>query len=242
MPTPTQTSVIPKDGPFELHISAWTDPVIDTVGHDPRSAYVERFWLGVLGPSAVLLFRRLAVRFDQEPDGFRLDLASTAAALGLAANDRRNRNEPPILRSIERSCLFGMARRTDEQSYLVRTRFPPLTRRQLERLPEAVQREHRQWSARDARRPAHTEMRRRARRLALSLIELGETYDGAERQLHRWRFHPAVAHDAVKWAHAEHLGQDHEIETSDARPLRSATPVITRLAAPTPAPTGGDAA
>ncbi len=25
-------------------IEAWPDPVIDELGHDPRSAYVERFW------------------------------------------------------------------------------------------------------------------------------------------------------------------------------------------------------
>ena len=28
----------------------WLDPVIDELGHDPRSAYVETFWLPVLGP------------------------------------------------------------------------------------------------------------------------------------------------------------------------------------------------
>ena len=34
-----------------LQIRPWPDPVIDTVGHDPRSHYVEEFWLGILGPS-----------------------------------------------------------------------------------------------------------------------------------------------------------------------------------------------
>jgi hypothetical protein len=32
-------------------VEPWPDPVIDELGHDPRSAYVERFWLPVLGPS-----------------------------------------------------------------------------------------------------------------------------------------------------------------------------------------------
>ena len=31
----------------------WPDPVIDEVGHDPRSAYVETFWLAVLGPPTI---------------------------------------------------------------------------------------------------------------------------------------------------------------------------------------------
>lgn len=249
--------------PQRVAIEAWLDPVIDTVGHDPRSAYVERFWLGVLGPSTVLLFRRMASRFDAEPAGFGLDLPETAAALGLTGKDRRDRSVSPVVKALQRSCTFGVARRSDDETYLVRRRFPPLTRRQLERLPNGLQREHRQWIERDARRPVQAEMRLRARRLALSLVELGEEYDDAERQLHRWKFHPAVAHDAVKWAHAEHLARSHGVPASDlagvARPedtsvspdpvaitstppgpLRGGVPVITRLAVPSPS--GGDAA
>ena len=43
-------------------IRPWPDPVIDRLGHDPRSPYVEQFWLGVLGPSTTWLMRRLAGR------------------------------------------------------------------------------------------------------------------------------------------------------------------------------------
>jgi hypothetical protein len=32
----------------------WIDPVVDRRGHDPRSTYVEQFWLGTLGPSGVV--------------------------------------------------------------------------------------------------------------------------------------------------------------------------------------------
>ena len=39
----------------ELTVRPWPDSVIDQVGHDPRSSYVERFWLGVLGPSTLRL-------------------------------------------------------------------------------------------------------------------------------------------------------------------------------------------
>ena len=38
-----------------LSVRAWTDVVIDEVGHDVRSAYVERFWLSILGPSTITL-------------------------------------------------------------------------------------------------------------------------------------------------------------------------------------------
>ena len=33
-----------------LMIRPWPDDVIDTLGFDPRSAYVETYWLGILGP------------------------------------------------------------------------------------------------------------------------------------------------------------------------------------------------
>jgi hypothetical protein len=43
-------------------------------------------------------------------------------------------------------------------------------------------------------------MKERARSLALSMLELGEDTEAIERQLHHWRFHPAVAHEAMRWA------------------------------------------
>jgi hypothetical protein len=41
--------------PASLHVTPWHDPVVDRRGHDPRSAYVEEFWLGVLGPPSTTL-------------------------------------------------------------------------------------------------------------------------------------------------------------------------------------------
>jgi hypothetical protein len=35
-----------------ITVRAWLDPVVDDDGFDPRSRYVEVFWLGVLGPTA----------------------------------------------------------------------------------------------------------------------------------------------------------------------------------------------
>lgn len=197
-----------------ITIEPWPDPVIDTVGHDPRSAYVERFWLGVLGPTTVLLFRRLAVLLDGTPEGFSLDLSETAATLGLSGREHRHADQSPIIRSLVRSCTFGVARAESPNAFVVRRRFPPLTRRQLERLPAVLRGEHRQWTERDARRPVAAESRRRARHLARSLVELGESYDAVERQLHHWKFHPAVAHDAVKWAYAERLVASDPTEVS----------------------------
>ena len=53
----------------QLRIEAWDDPIIDRLGHDPRSTYVETYWLGILGPSACWLLRRMA-----EPEAQRRSL------------------------------------------------------------------------------------------------------------------------------------------------------------------------
>jgi len=98
-----------------LPIRPWPDGVIDALGEDPRSAYVERFWLGILGPQT----------------------------------------------------------------------------------------------------PAHEQQRRRSRRLALSLLELGEDVEATEQQLARWRFHPSVCREAAAWAAERH---QRSFDQTDADP------------------------
>jgi hypothetical protein len=86
----------------------------------------------------------------------------------------------------------------------VRRRLPPLTRRQLARLPAALQAEHERWREAEAEVPAAEALSKRARRLALSLVELGEDVEATERQLLRWRFHPTLAREATRWAWEHH--------------------------------------
>ncbi|MCX7621882.1 MAG: hypothetical protein N2037_13690 [Acidimicrobiales bacterium] len=184
-----------------ISVVPWPDPVLDTVGHDPRSAYVERFWLGVMGPSTVWLIRHLADGLERAPSGFTLNLLDTARILGLASNGGRINS---LLNAIERSCLFGAARFDGTGTLAVHRRLPPLNQRQITRLPESLRRQHQQWQERELRNPEAERMRQRARRLALSLLELGEPFAEAERQLHRWKFHPALAFDAMRWAQKEY--------------------------------------
>lgn len=180
-----------------LSVEAWPDPVIDLVGHDVRSAYVERFWLGILGPSATWLLRNLVGRLDDEPDGFQLDLAATATELGLGG---RSGKHSPFIRSIERCGRFGATHLVGDRVLRVRRRLPPLTRIQISRLPVALQEAHTAWMEGPTTPLPVEEQRERARGLALSLLDLGEDSQATERQLHRWRLHPAIAHDAVTWA------------------------------------------
>ena len=125
-----------------LAVRAWSDPVIDAVGHDVRSAYVERFWLGLLGPSATWLLRRLVQGLEDRPDGFDLDLALTATQLGLGGRSGRH---SPFFRSIERCCRFGAAQPDRRATLRVRRQLPPLTRMQIARLPLPLQEAHQAW-------------------------------------------------------------------------------------------------
>jgi hypothetical protein len=188
-----------------LVVRPWEDAVIDEVGHDPRSAYVERFWLGILGPSATWLLRRLVSGLDAAPGGYELDLPTTATELGLGNRSGRN---APFVRSIERCCRFGATEMVDAATLRVRRKLPPLTRVQVERLPDGLRAEHQVWVERPGGSTpplAFEQVRHRARQLALSLLQLGEDGETTERQLHRWRIHPALAHEATAWAVAKHL-------------------------------------
>jgi hypothetical protein len=183
-----------------LTIRPWADEVVDALGFDPRSPYVERFWLGILGPSTTWLLRRTAAGFDASPDGFELPLAETARALGLG--DRGGRHSP-FLRSVNRTIQFGMAMVTGPSELCVRRRIPPLARRQLDRLSPDLQAAHQRWQDAQLSHPAENQ-RRRSRQLALSLVEMGEDAEATERQLLRWRYNPALARESAGWAWEHH--------------------------------------
>jgi hypothetical protein len=183
-----------------VEIRPWSDDALDQVGFDPRSPYVERFWLAILGPSTTWLLRRIAAGFDASPEGFDLPLAETARALGLG--DPAGRNSA-FFRTLNRMVGFGLAREVQAGRLEVVRRLPPLARRQVARLSPALQEAHERWLERAATPPAEA-ARRRSRQLALSLLELGEDPEEVERQLMRWRYHPALARESMCWALERH--------------------------------------
>jgi hypothetical protein len=134
--------VLPVGIEGTLTIVPWPDVVIDALGHDPRSPYVESYWLAVLGPSTTWLLRRLASRLEAEPHGFSLDLAETARSLGLGMRGGRH---SPFVRALGRCVSFELARPQSSDSLAVRRRVPPLNRRQVLHLPESLQDSHRRW-------------------------------------------------------------------------------------------------
>ncbi len=187
--------------PTTLTIVPWIDPIIDTIGHDPRSRYAETFWLPTLGPTSLLLLRHLADRFDQSfgsPRGIELRVTDASRALGVG--DREG-NTSPIVRTLGRLEQFDLARSEDREGWIaVRRNLPPLARRHLQRLPLSLQALHRDWITERHADPPHAEARRNARRLALRLVEHGDDRDLVERTLGSIGFHPAVSGEAARWA------------------------------------------
>lgn len=190
----------PTDFPTKIAIEPWSDALVERHGHDPRSAYAETFWLPILGPSTTLLMRRLATGFDQEPAGFEVHAADLSRELGLGEALSKNSS---FVRALDRTIKFNMAQMHANTLY-VRRRVPPLADRQLTRLPQRLRRLHDSWLAPTLSDSEYDQTVIRSRRLALTLLELGEDLSTTERQLHAWHFHPSVAFDAAHWAVGRH--------------------------------------
>src|SRR6476659_6150002 len=172
-----------------LTITPWSDPIIDTLGHDPRSDYVERFWLPTLGPTTLLLLRRLAVHLDREPDGCALDVADLSQALGLGA---REGTSSPLFRSLDRLTQFDLACSPASRTYAVRRTVPPVNRRHVQRLPASLQRAHDAWLEERLTSTPLEHARTRARRLAFMLFEHGDELSSVEHALLGLCYHPTT--------------------------------------------------
>ena len=141
------------DAPLDLDLRGtivvlpWADPSWRQLGHDPRSPYVEQFYLALLGPTLTFLLRRIADALDAWPDGFEADLEELAGALGLASTPGR------APRPVRPSAGPGGAARAGPAAPVglsVRRKLPPLSYRQVAKLPPALQQAHRGWHADDA--------------------------------------------------------------------------------------------
>lgn len=167
----------------------WHDEVVDRIGYDPRSSYVETFWLNVLGPTTTWIVRRIATGLDEYPGGFELDLGQTAAAMGLtftpgAAN--------PFARSVNRCVMFGAAQPVTG-GLAVRRRLPPVSARQLARMPEYLRDAHQAWH----RSSPDDHDVDRARILGRAMLDAGDPGEAIERQLLGLGIAPAVAVDVT---------------------------------------------
>jgi len=186
------------DVPETLVVLPWADPIVDPIGHDPRSRYVELFWLGILGPTATLLLRRLADGLDAYPDGFELDVPDLARGLGIKLHGQRR---AAFVNALHRTVLFGMAQE-HSHGLMVRRRIPPLSHRQVQQLPPDLQQAHVDWAGPSALTfPEH--VRWRAGAIAHTMLGAGDEPELVERHLALVGVPPPVAADAIRRMLAE---------------------------------------
>lgn len=134
-----------------IPVEPWRDHVVETLGFYVRSGYVERFWLGILGPTATWALWALTtaqpegwwVRDERGSPTNHVDLARLGRHLGVKAEGARS----PLLRAIGRLVIFGAARWSDGGTLYVRHWLAPLSQSQVRRLPEWLRDEHDQAMA-----------------------------------------------------------------------------------------------
>lgn len=122
-----------------LRVEPWSDPVVEAVGHDPRSAYAHEFWLPIVGPSALLVTRKLLERLEAAGGPCEVDTAELALSVGLGAGGGRNSR---IAATLGRLTGFGLAHigraGDDTTTVMLRTAWAPLTRSQALHLPPSL--------------------------------------------------------------------------------------------------------
>lgn len=181
--------------PTLMRFLSWRDVNIESLGYDPRSTYVEKFWLPFIGPSTILLLRRIVESLDSNPYGFDLELKELSTMLGLGQAIGRNSS---IQKTLNRLLVFELARVMPSNALSVRIKMPPLPQRYVKRLPLPLQEQHRIFSDTSSGDNV-TAVRTRARSLALSLAKLGHDRNSIENQLIAWRFHPSVCYETLNW-------------------------------------------
>jgi hypothetical protein len=182
-----------------LRVEPWVDEIAAELGHDLRSPYVERFWLSILGPSALWLARSLAYGLDGTV-AFNLDLHELSRALGLG--DRTGRHAP-VQRAIERLCHFDLAYLRGGVTLVARQHVPWLDEHRLHRLSDALRTEHRLWEEADAAGSPDHARRRHAASVAYACARNRGTNDDIRRSLLVHGFALSEVDELADWARGQ---------------------------------------
>lgn len=115
------------------------DPRVQRVGFDLTDPYVEQCWGQVLGPSAMVLLRRMPTLWTERvPATITHEELSRTLGLGPGAGSNSR-----LSRSIDRLVRYQLAAWHEEgRSLDVYQRAPGLSPRQIERLPDWTRRVH----------------------------------------------------------------------------------------------------
>lgn len=191
-----------------------TDPSRDPDNFDPRSEYAENFWLPVLGPSTMWFMRKVADRFDHEPDGFELDLLDTSRSLGITGSGGRSN---AFHRALNRAVSFHMGRTVDDTTIAIRRFMPQLHQGQINRLTPRLQQKHTDMIAALPRSQA--EELARGHKIAQTLLNMGDSPDDVEQQLISWGHGANLAKEAVDAAWRDRARDQSRWENDWANPV-----------------------
>ena len=119
---------------------AHPDPRVHRAGFQLDDPYLERCWLPILGPTSVLMLRRMPVLWQRDP-AVGVPVDELAVVLGLGHGTGRH---SPVWRTIDRLARFNFAYRVADNEVDVYTEVPPLNTRHLASLPPSVAAAHEQ--------------------------------------------------------------------------------------------------
>jgi len=129
----TQPKTRPPD---TLIITVESSPEKIQDGHHVLSFYVERFWTPILGPTSVMVLRRVVHEsVSRDATTFALDQKLLFRSIGVTGSSAARR----VLARLE---MFRHVTRQSDDRFCFSTHLAPLHRGQIARLHPVQQREH----------------------------------------------------------------------------------------------------
>ncbi len=132
----------PVEVPAELIVVAYPDEVVEAHGFGPDDPYIDECVVAIIGPSATLMWRRLArLVIAAGDESVSVDIPDLFACLGLSEHLGKN---SAGARTVARIISFGLAYPAGRsgQVLAVRRALVPWGGRQAERLPASARRYH----------------------------------------------------------------------------------------------------
>jgi hypothetical protein len=135
--TSTYTPITPAPKASDqrlLRFEPWSQTHFDRWGSEPRSTYVERFWLPVVGPSSLVLARDIAAGFESSNGAYSVSASHQAAAIGVS--------ESQLHRVLDRLVQFGLAKHVDPNTVALRTAWPVIGTGAIRQLTPPLRQQH----------------------------------------------------------------------------------------------------
>lgn len=121
-----------------IHAVPHRNPQVRQVGVGLDHPYVEQCWTPILGPSSVLLLRRMPILW-QQADPIEIATTDLSRSIGLGGDTSAN---SPIQHTLDRLERYGFCRQGPGGQIAMPITAGPLSLQQLERVPEWCQQRH----------------------------------------------------------------------------------------------------